>query len=124
VLLDVRRQVGSGEALWLWDQETGEDELRKLLMEYKIVAASNRINTKTSSLLVCIEEWREKVKSIRIPCSSLLTEISTLKTLFGFLRDIATTGDLAYDKRATFLTELEKNGGAFADFFSKKTFIF
>jgi hypothetical protein len=36
VLLDVRRQVGSGEALWLWDQETGEDEIRKLLTDYKM----------------------------------------------------------------------------------------
>ena len=124
VLLDVRRQVGSGEALWLRDQETGEDELRKLLMDYKIIAASNHINTKASSLAACLGGWREKVKSIRIPCSALLTEVPELKVFLGCLRDIVTTGELAYDKRATFLAELEDNGSAFADFFSAKTTIF
>lgn len=124
VLLDVRRQVGSGEALWLWDQETGEDELRKLLVDYKIVAASNRINTKTSSVTACIVEWQEKVKSIRIPCSALITEVPGLKVFLGCLRDIGTTGELAYDKRAIFRAELERNGNAFVDFFSAKTVVF
>jgi hypothetical protein len=125
VLLDVKRQVGSGEALWLWDQETGEDELRKLLTDYKIVTASNRINTKTSSFSSCLGEWREKVKTIRIPCSALLTEIPTLKTLFGILRDdIVAMGELPYDKRGTFLSELENNTSALADFFASETAVF
>lgn len=124
VLLDVRRQVGSGEALWLWDQETGEDELRKLLADYKIVFASNRINTKTSSLAACLGEWREKAKSIRIPCSALITEVVALKIFFDCLRGIVATGELAYDKRSTFLAEIENNGSVFTDFFSSKTTVF
>ena len=103
VLLDVKRQVSSGEALWLWDQETGENEIRKLIKDYKIVAASNRINTKTSSLFDCLGVWREKVKSIRIPCSALVMEIPTLKTFFLILRDIATNGELPYEKRGVSL---------------------
>jgi hypothetical protein len=124
VLLDVRCQVGSGEALWLWDQETGEDELRKLLTDYKIVAASNRINTKTSSLAACLGEWRGKAKSIRTPCSALFTEVPALKAFLGCLRDIAVTGELPYDKRSIFLAELENNGKALADFSSTKTAVF
>jgi hypothetical protein len=124
VLLDVRRQVGSGEALWLWDKETGEEELRKLLTDYKIVAASNRINTKTSSLMACLGEWREKAKSIRIPCSALITELPELKTFFSCLRDIVVAGELGYDKRGAFLAELDNNGNGFADFFSDKTNVF
>ena len=124
VLLDVRRQFGTGEALWLWDQETGKDELRKLLRDYKIVALSNRINTKTNSLTACLSEWREKTKSIRIPCSALIMEAPTLKDFLGCLREIGTCGELAYDKRPTFLDELEKNGSEFSSFFSAKTAIF
>ena len=80
-LLDVRRQVGSGEALWLWDKETGKDEIRKLLTDYKIVASSNRINSKAPSFPACIEEWREKVKSIRIACAALVVEVPVLISL-------------------------------------------
>jgi len=124
LLLDVRRQFGAGDALWLWDQETGKDELRKLLIDYKIVALSNRINTSTTSLFTCFSEWREKTKSIRIPCSALITEVPKLKDFFSCLRDIATYGELAYDKRPTFLGELEKNGSYFSTFLSEKTEIF
>lgn len=124
VLLDVRRQVGSGEALWLWDQETGEDEIRKLLTDYKIVSASNRINTKASSLSACLGEWREKAKSIRIPCSVLVAEVPVLKAFFLTLRDIVATGELPYDKRGGFLSELETNANAFRDFFMSKANVF
>ena len=124
VLLDVRRQVGSGEALWLWDKETGKDELRKMLTDYKIVAESNKINTKSSSLTDCVKAWRDKAKSIRIPCAALLTEVPALKTLFGYLHGIADTGELAYDKRAGFLSELGKNGSAFTEFCSTSTSVF
>ena len=124
VKLDVRRQVGSGETLWLWDQETGETELRKLLDDYKIVVASNRINTKTSSLLECLVEWSGKAKSIRIPCTALITEMPALKVFFGCLRDIVATGELAYDKRRKFLAELENNESVLCTFFETKAAVF
>jgi hypothetical protein len=124
VLRDVRRQVGSGEALWLWDQETGEDELRKLLTDYKIVAASNNINTQATSLSECFSGWREAAKSVRIPYSALKSEVTALNAFFGCLHEIVATGELAYDKRSKFLVELENNGSAFTDFLSKKTDVF
>lgn len=124
VLLDVKRQVSSGEALWLWDQDTGEDEIRKLIIDYKIVAQSNQINAKTSSLSACLSEWREKLKSIRMPCSVLYTEAPMLKALFQCLRDISLSGELAYDKRSVFLSELEHNTMTFLDFFSTRIDVF
>lgn len=124
VLLDVKRQVGSGEALWLWDRETGENEIRKLLTDYKIVAASNRMNTKTSSLHACLGEWQEKAKSIRIPYSALVMEVPALKAFFLILRDIAANGELPYDKKGAFLSELETNANLFVDFIESKMNIF
>lgn len=124
VLLDVKRYVGSGEALWLWDKETGEDEIRKLLTDYKIVSASNLINTKASSLSACLSEWREKVKSIRIPCAALVTEAPTLRTFFQTLREIAASGELPYDKRGRFLADLMANADAFTEFYTSKLDVF
>lgn len=124
VLMDVKRQLGSGEALWLWDQDTGEDELLKLITDYRIVAASNRINSKTSSLPACLAEWREKVKSIRIPASALVGEVPSLKAFFLMLVDIATSGELPYDKRRAFLSELEIHTEAFREFYDSRLRVF
>ena len=41
-LEDVRSALSSGEALWLWSQETGEEEISKLIVQYQIVGASNK----------------------------------------------------------------------------------
>ncbi|GHV54672.1 hypothetical protein FACS1894216_15170 [Synergistales bacterium] len=124
VLIDVKRQFGEGEALWLWDQATGEDEIRKLITDYKIVAASNRINSKTNSLSACLKEWREKVQFIKIPCAALEKETPAIKGFLRILRDIAVNGELPYDKRTSFLTELEQNAQAFTDLFVARIDVF
>ncbi len=124
VLPDIRRQIGYGEALWLWDQQTGEDEIRKLLTDYKIIAVSNCINPRTSSLSACLEEWREKAKSIRIPCPSLVMETPPLREFFPTLHNIAANGELPYEKRVTFLSELETNANTIIDFFESKVEVF
>jgi hypothetical protein len=124
ILLDVRRQVGSGEALWLWDQETGEEELRKLILDYKIVLASNSINQKANSLSACLGEWQEKTKSIKTPVAALISELPLLKIFFEILREIAATGEFPYEKRAAFLAKQEKNADAFKTFLTEKTGVF
>ncbi|MBR0282733.1 MAG: hypothetical protein IJQ81_14315, partial [Oscillibacter sp.] len=58
------RSTFSGEALWLWDQETGEEQLDKLITDYEIVAASNRFAgqdtfSSVSSYAACMRTWRE-----------------------------------------------------------------
>jgi len=124
VLHDVRRQIASGEALWLWDKETGENEIRKLHTDYKIVAASNHINPKASSFSACIGEWCEKAKSIRIPCAAIVPEVPALKVLFQALRDISLSGELQYDKRKAFLNEVTTNANYFNEFFTSKIDLF
>jgi len=127
VLLDVKRLFTSGtsrEGLWLWDKETGEEELRKLMTDYRIVSESNNINGKASSLQACLKEWQEKLKALRIPYASLCVELSALKGLLSVLRNIATTGDVAYDKRLNFLSALKTNGRTFVEFFASKITVF
>jgi hypothetical protein len=120
VLLDVKRLQN-----WLWDTATGEDEIRKLLTDYKIVAASNRINNvKTVSLFACLGEWREKAKAIKIPCTVLILEVPMLKTFFKILSDIVATGELPHDKRKSFLAELENNAEVFTGFLAVRMDIF
>lgn len=70
-LEDVRSALSSGEALWLWNQETGEEEIRKLIVQYQIVAASNRFAgystfDATHDYPSCITKWKECAKYTHI----------------------------------------------------------
>lgn len=121
---DVRKQIGSGDALWLWDQETGEEEVRKLIIDYRIIAASIDLGQSCTSMYSCIEAWRSAAKFIQIPASVLTKRLSPLKKFIGFLREIAENGELSYEKREDFLAELEGKTSAITEMLDEKQKIF
>ena len=71
VIGDVKRQVGSGEASWLWDKGTGIEELHKLLVDYKIILKSNDFESvpKTTTFFSCMQAWKEYTHFLKIPHS-------------------------------------------------------
>lgn len=111
---DVRRQIGSGEASWLWDKTTGIEELHKLLVDYKIILKSNDFDSvsSTSSFFSCMQAWREYSKFLKIPHSVCKAKIPELSYFFDCLKNIAEDCDLSYDKHEKFLAELEAKSSA------------
>ena len=107
VMDDVKRQIGSGEASWLWDKDTGIEELKNLLVDYKIIAESNKINKRTNSFFYCIQEWKSFSNFIKLPYSLCKELIPELGTFFECLKNITKESDLPNDKHESFLSELE-----------------
>ena len=109
VLSDVKRQVGSGEASWLWDRDTGIEEIDKLLTDYKIVFESNKLESVTAanSLFKCMQAWREYSYFLKIPCSVCKAKVPELSFFFDCLKTIAEECELPNDKHDKFLAELE-----------------
>lgn len=124
VMNDVKRQISSGEAAWLWDQETGEEELKNLLVDYNIIAISNTIIEKKSSFFSCMQTWKSYVSFIKTPCSVLIAKAPEFNLILSNLRDIAINSDLSHDKRSNFLEELKIKRDAFIEFLDKKEELF
>ena len=124
VLVDVKRQIGSGDALWLWDQEDGENELRRLLVDYRIVERSNQLITKSNSFSNCMKEWSETTKYIKIPYLVLMEKCPDLKQLVSSIYEIAKNGEISHDKREAFLEQLVTKAGALKDVLDRKKDIF
>lgn len=119
VLQDVQNQFNAGAALWLWSQETGENEIRKLEVDYEIVAASNNLVERASSLRGCVEAWCEKAKSIRVPADVLIAREASIKGFVQILRDVYENHELPYDKRPVFLGFLVDRAKEIKVFFEK-----
>lgn len=111
---DVKRQIGSGEASWLWDKTTGVEELHKLLVDYSIILKSNGLESvsSTSSFYSCMQVWREYTNFLKIPYSVCRTKIPELSYFFDCLKNIAEDCDLSHDRHEKFLGELETKSSA------------
>ena len=111
-LADVRRCFGTDGA-WLWHPETGENEIRALLRDYRIVAESSKHGfiTPVNSFWECMESWRDKTRNIRIPYATLVAQKPQSKTFLGLLKDIAGGGRLEQnDRRDAFFREITDMG--------------
>lgn len=124
VLRDVQ-ELFRNEALWLWDQGVGEDEIRKLLTNYRIMELSTPfLGTAPHSLAECFKEWREKLRTLKIPCGILMSERPELKLILGFFKEIAQTGKLSYENSQKFMTQLETHTEAVRELFANRVQIF
>lgn len=111
-LADVRRCFGTDGA-WLWHRETGENEIRSLLRDYRIVSESSKRGfiTPVNSFWECMEAWRDKTRTIRIPSATLVALKPQSKTFLGLLKDIASGGRLEQnDRRDAFFHEITDMG--------------
>lgn len=125
-LEDVRGALSSGEALWLWSQETGEEEIGKLIVQYQIVAASN-IFAGDSTFDVahdypsCIKKWKECARFTHIPSLVIQEKAPELRAWVQLLREIIADGGLATaDKKQQFLTVLTEKRVEIQDFLNNR----
>jgi hypothetical protein len=130
LLEDVREKLSSGETIWLWDQDKGEEELDKLSIEYKIIRASNELsgnNTLEEShgFHRCLLSWKDCAKYTHIPAATLREKQLDLKLWVSLLFDLANDGTLASDeKKNEFLEELTSKETLITSFLSERPLLF
>jgi hypothetical protein len=68
VVSDIKRHFGDEtEGLWLWNKETGEGQIRKVIREYEFIKKSNELLVKDNqSINSALLAWQEKLKFIKI----------------------------------------------------------
>jgi len=110
VLADIRRLFEVKHSC-LWDKQTGEDEIRKLLFEYSVVKESNAIlNSTTHSLNEAYKDWRERLKFIGISCEALRAKYPALAKVLDTLLKICKQEDILPEQLKAFHTDLVAHG--------------
>ncbi len=117
----------SADGVWLWNQATGEEEIHKVLRDYRIVEASteNGFVTKTNNLQDCLKGWNEKAKTLKMPYSTLIVVRKELKVFLSLLQKIAMGNNLEINEhRDKFLEEITTHAILINDFFNEKYNLF
>ena len=85
VINDIKKHFGDDtEGLWLWNKETGEGQIRKVIREYEFVKETNMLLIKeTSSIAAALSAWQEKMRFVKIS-----HEIAKEKSAFSPFIDV------------------------------------
>lgn len=110
VLSDIRALFAVKHSC-LWDRQTGEDEIRKLLTDYGVVKESNiLLSVMSNSRSEAFKEWRERLKFIGVSREALLAKFPTLTKVLNTLLKIYQQSDILPDQLKMFLSELTTHG--------------
>ncbi len=106
VLKDIKK-LFSIQYASLWQGSTGEDEIKKLMVEYDVVKQSNLLlNVSASSRSKAFESWNETMKFSGYSSEAISAKRPQLKNLFGFLLKIYNHEDMLPEHMKAFLEEL------------------
>ena len=112
------------DANWVWNIDTANQKIDDLILEYRIIIASNKILPKNISYTQTIKEWCDCTKSIRISYQYAKNYWEELSALMAMLYEIKQSGRLSEDKRQLFLTLITTHGEAFKNFRSNQIDVF
>lgn len=119
-LLSISKEIGAEDSVLpdikklfnvqysaLWNESTGEDEIRKLVTEYEIVKLTNiLLNVNAHSKETAFKEWRETLKFIGYSYESIKAKKPTLDKFFSYLLRIANFDDMLPEHMASFHDEM------------------
>lgn len=109
VLTDIKR-LFDVQYSSLWNGNTGEDELNKLITEYEVVKATNEfLNSSAHSKDEAFRAWQENLKFIGFSCESVKSKKPHLESFFSCLLAIANKEELLPETMKVFLDEMIKN---------------
>jgi hypothetical protein len=115
LIKDIRR-VFEVKHSCLWDKQTGEEAIRRLLVEYGIVKVSNSIlKTNAHSLQEVYKEWREQLKFIGISNEALKAKYPSLSKFFDIMMKIYKHEEILPEQLKILLNELNEHSQDVSD---------
>lgn len=123
-LTRLQKRFNADAANWVWFKETADQQIRMLILEYRIVDASNAVILRSNSFRGCIEEWCNVCKNIKISYSYAKNYWDDLGPFMEILYGIKKTGELQENRREQFLQLIAEKGVAFKAFYNHQEGVF
>lgn len=90
-----------------WVSTTGEDEIRKLIVEYEVIKITNLLlNVSNHTKDATFKSWRETLKFIGLSCEAIRTKVPALDKVFELLLKLANYDEILPENMLQLFTEL------------------
>ncbi|MFI3253819.1 MAG: hypothetical protein R3Y63_05710 [Eubacteriales bacterium] len=114
-------------AKWVWNQVTGEQKIREVILEYRIILEGSGFLSKTVAFSDTIKEWCDKCRYIRISYFLLKTaegELKDIEPFLGSLHKLKKTAQLAEADKQGFYDQLVSGKETLSNFYHNQVEVF
>ena len=112
----LRKKFDADAANWVWNLDTAQQKIRETILDYQIIAESNKVVDKTNAFEKTVAEWCDKCQYIRISYAAAKPYLNDLGPFLEILCSVKKTGQLLDSQKKKFLTLLQAQGSAFVAF--------
>ena len=120
----VREKFNADAANWVWKRETADQQIDSVILEYEIVAESNKIIETTKSYKSAISAWNEKCANLRLSYNIVKSTVGELDNLLGLLYNLRVSGSIQENQKSTFLECLRSYGNDFKSLYANQIAFF
>ena len=90
---EVKKKFNADEANWVWSSETANAKIDETIIEYSIIAESNKIIAPSKTLSECVRNWKDRINNFRISLEAMAQETGDLKEFLDILYTIHQSQD-------------------------------
>lgn len=124
VLIDIKKLFSVKHSAQ-WISSTGEDEIRKLTVEYEFVKISNLLlNVSNNTKDAAFSSWRDTLKFVGFTCEALQAKRSSLKKVLHTLLMIANYEEILPDNLKQLRDQLSANKTEIREILSDSVSVF
>lgn len=120
----VKQKFNADAANWVWNAVTANEKIADVILEYRIIAESNKYNPKTISLHDCVIEWNKKSNNIKMAYEAMKVSVGALSGLLEILVSMQKSGNLLEQNKQKFYDLLLEQGESFAQFYKNQIVCF
>lgn len=120
----LRRKFDADAANWVWNEETAQQKIREVALEYKIIAESNKINSKNITFDNTVREWCDKCGYIRISYAAAKNYLDDIGPFMELLHTVKKSGTILDSQKQSFLDLLTVHGQDFRRFYNDQIGLF
>lgn len=120
----LRKKFDADAANWVWNIETANQKIDEVILEYKIIAESNKVISKNITFDNTIREWTDKCNHIKISYLAAKNYLGELAPFMEILYKIKRSGALLDSQKKKFLELLISSGEAFRNFYNNQVDMF
>ena len=120
----LRSKFDADAANWVWNVETAQQKIREVILEYRIIAESNKVIPKNVSFSSTIREWCDKCGLIRISYAAAKNYLGDVAPFLELLHTIKKAGTILDSQKQKFLDLLVAHADEFNAFYSNQVELF